>query len=52
MFNKGEGARVSLYMPPELKAWVEEQAKKNWSSQNTEIVRCILRARMEAEQRA
>jgi hypothetical protein len=52
MFLKGESTRVSLYLPPELKAWVEEQARKNWSSQNSEIVRCILRARTEAEQRA
>jgi hypothetical protein len=48
---KEEGARITICMPRELKAWVENRAKENWTSMSQEIVRTI-KARMEAEQRA
>jgi hypothetical protein len=35
-------------LPPALKAFIEAEAAKNCSSQNSEIVRCIV-ARMERE---
>jgi hypothetical protein len=33
-------------LPHKVKAWIEDEATKNCSSQNSEIVRCIV-ARME-----
>lgn len=30
-----------LRLPPELKRWIEAEAKKNFSSQNNEIVRAV-----------
>lgn len=30
-----------LRLPPELKTWVEAEAKRNFSSQNNEIVRAV-----------
>lgn len=35
-----------LRMPADIKRWIEEQARKNGSSQNSEIIRAI-RERME-----
>ena len=39
-------APFGLRLPPDAKAWVEEQARRYGSSQNAEIVRTI-RKRME-----
>jgi hypothetical protein len=51
--SKREVIRVSAYLPPAAKAWVEEQADRNYTSITAEITRAILerRDRMEAEQR-
>lgn len=38
--------RITLRLPGDAKAFVEGQAKRNGSSQNSEIIRCI-RDRME-----
>lgn len=38
--------KMQLRLPPEVKLWLNKQAKKNASSQNSEIVRA-LRERME-----
>ena len=49
-YARNEGARLMLRLPPELKGWLEQEAERNWTSQNAEIIRAI-RARMEAEPR-
>jgi hypothetical protein len=46
---KRESKRVSVYLLPEQKTWIEKQAQLNLSSQNSEIVRAIRRT-MESEQ--
>jgi hypothetical protein len=47
--RKREAVKVTAHLPPEQKFWIEEQAQRNLSSQNSEIVRAI-RFRMESEQ--
>jgi hypothetical protein len=44
-----EFTRLMLRLPPDLKEYLEQQAAKNMTSQNAEIVRAI-RFRQEAEQ--
>jgi hypothetical protein len=46
-----QAVKVLVRVPQELKSWLEREAARNLSSQNSEIVRSI-RARMESEQRA
>jgi hypothetical protein len=38
-----------IHIPSDVKAWVEAEAARMLSSQNSEILRCI-RARMDAEE--
>ncbi|MBR0691592.1 Arc family DNA-binding protein [Bradyrhizobium lablabi] len=38
-------------LPDEIKAWLAQEASRNASSQNSEIIRCI-RARMDMLQQA
>lgn len=38
--------KLMLRLPPEIKVWIEEQATKHATSQNSEIVRSV-RERME-----
>lgn len=40
--------QIKVRLPADVKAWIEQQAEKNASSQNSEIVRCI-RQRMERD---
>jgi len=35
------GSQQMVHLPQELKSWIVEQAKVNWTSQNAEIIRCI-----------
>lgn len=44
----GDRKPFQLRMPDDLKAWIEEQAYRNRSSQNSEVVRA-LRAAMDRE---
>ncbi len=37
---------MQLRLPEDLKAWIEDQANRNGSSQNSEIIRAV-RERME-----
>jgi Arc/MetJ-type ribon-helix-helix transcriptional regulator len=37
---------MQLRLPPDLKAWVQAQADKNLSSQNSEVIRAV-RERMD-----
>ena len=46
MIRKQEASSVLVRLPHAVKNWVEEEAAKNCSSQNSEIVRCIV-ARMD-----
>ena len=39
-------AKLMLRLPPDIKAWIEDQAAKHATSQNSEIVRSV-RERME-----
>jgi hypothetical protein len=48
MIRAGEGERVLVRMPREMKAWIEREAQRNGASQNSEIVRAI-RARMDRD---
>ena len=41
---------MQLRLPADLKAWIAEQALKNASSQNSEVIRAI-RERMDREAR-
>jgi hypothetical protein len=43
--------KVLLRLPHDAKAWIERQAARNTSSQNSEIIRCI-RDRMDKGQAA
>ena len=45
---KGKSA-FALRLPDQLKAWLAQEAEKNASSQNSEIVRAV-RERMEREE--
>jgi Arc/MetJ-type ribon-helix-helix transcriptional regulator len=47
-FHMGDRKPFQLRMPDDLKAWIEEQAYRNRSSQNSEVVRA-LRAAMDRE---
>lgn len=33
--------QLQLRLPPDLKEWIADQAKKNASSQNSEIIRAV-----------
>jgi hypothetical protein len=46
-----ERIRMLITVTPEMKRWLESEARRNLSSQASEVVRSI-RVRMEAEQRA
>jgi hypothetical protein len=46
MIRKEQTSSVLVRVPHKVKAWIEDEAAKNCSSQNSEIVRCIV-ARME-----
>jgi hypothetical protein len=49
--ERPETIKMLIRVPLDLKGWIEQQAARNVSPQSSEIIR-ILRARMEAEQRA
>jgi predicted HicB family RNase H-like nuclease len=36
-----EWPRFMLRVAPEMKKWLEDQAERNFASQNSEILRCI-----------
>jgi hypothetical protein len=45
-----QAVKVLFRLPKEMKAWLEQEAVRNWTSQNAEAIRAI-RFRMETEQR-
>ncbi len=48
---KREVAKMMIRIPPPMKAWLEEQAEKNYNSANSQVTRIIARA-MEAEKQS
>lgn len=40
---------MQLRLPPDLKAWLKDQAEKNGASQNSEIIRAVRAAMARAE---
>ena len=44
-----QAVKVLFRLPKEMKAWLEQEAVRNWTSQNAEAIRAI-RFRMETEQ--
>jgi hypothetical protein len=46
-----QSVRMPLRLPPDLKLWLKQEAERNFTSQNAEIVRAI-RSRMDSEQPA
>jgi hypothetical protein len=48
---KQRGIKVLVRIPPDMKSWLEQEAERNWTSQNAEIIRAI-RSRMTSEQPA
>lgn len=48
MMQKRETERINAFVPPAMKAWLEQRAVENFSSLNAELVRTI-KFRMEAE---
>jgi predicted transcriptional regulator len=51
MRPRNDGVQLMIRLPRDLKAWLEERARRNCSTQASEIVRA-LRDRQDAEQRA
>jgi hypothetical protein len=50
MRQKAEGVQFLVRVPPDLMQWVENEAKRNRSTQASEIVRALC-DRQDAEQR-
>jgi hypothetical protein len=46
---KHPSVRIPLRLPPDMKSWLEQEAERNFTSQNAEIVRAI-RSRMDSAQ--
>jgi hypothetical protein len=49
MTKRSDVAEMQVRLPPDVKGWLEQEAERNWTSQNSEIIRSV-RARMGAEQ--
>jgi hypothetical protein len=47
MAKRSDVAEMQVRLPPDVKGWLEQEAERNWTSQNSEIIRSI-RARMGA----
>jgi hypothetical protein len=50
MMQKQPTASILVRLPLNIKAWIEQEAERNYSSQNGEIIKSIL-LRMEAAAR-
>ena len=37
----GDIKQVLIRLPIDAKSWIEQQAQRNMSSQNSEIIRCV-----------
>jgi hypothetical protein len=52
MIHKKETATTTflIRLPNDLLSWVEEEAARSLATRNSEIVRAIIRAKMDSEQ--
>jgi hypothetical protein len=41
--------KILARVPPDVKTWLEQQARRNWTSQNAELIRAV-RSMIESEQ--
>jgi hypothetical protein len=48
---KQQAIKVMARIPQDMKSWLEQEAERNWTSQNAEVIRAI-RSRMDQEQPA
>jgi hypothetical protein len=39
-------AEMQVRLPPDVKGWLEQEAARNWTSQNSEIIRAVRRTMM------
>jgi len=46
---KQQAIKVMVCIPQDMKSWLEQEAERNWTSQNAEVIRAI-RSRMDQEQ--
>jgi hypothetical protein len=49
MAKRSDAAEMVVRLPPDAKKWLEQAAERNWTSQNSEVIRAI-RSSMDAEQ--
>jgi hypothetical protein len=49
MAKQTDFAEINVRLPRDIKSWLQDEATRNCSSQNSEIVRSI-RSRMDVEQ--
>jgi Arc-like DNA binding domain len=42
-------AEMQVRLPPDVKGWLEQEAERNWTSQNSEIIRAVRTVMMGAE---
>jgi len=50
MAKRSDVAEMQVRLPPDVKGWLEQEADRNWTSQNSEIIRSIRASMMGAEQ--
>jgi hypothetical protein len=48
MAKRSDVAEMQVRLPPDVKGWLEQEAARNWTSQNSEIIRAV-RSRMDTE---
>jgi len=50
MVSNAKPVAILIRLPKDVKKWIEREAERNASSQNSEVVRCV-RAAMDSESR-
>jgi hypothetical protein len=48
MPKRSDIAEMQIRLPPDVKGWLEQESARNWTSQNSEIIRAV-RTMMGAE---
>jgi hypothetical protein len=51
MAKRSDAAEMVVRLPQDVKVWLEQEAARNWTSQNAEVIRAI-RSRMDQERPA
>jgi Arc-like DNA binding domain len=49
MAKRSDVAEMQVRLPPDVKGWLEQEAERNWTSQNSEIIRAVRTMMMGAE---